>query len=233
MTMNTDTFIERLAADTYPIRRLSNPWVRAAAWFGIAAPYVALIVVMMTTRPDLSAKLTDFRYLLEQAAALSTGIVAAAAAFASIIPGYDRRIALLPLVPLSIWLASLGEGCVEAWVRDGAGGLYLTPDFVCIPAVALVGALPALTMAVMLRKGAPLMPHVSGALGGLAAAGLGNFGVRLFHHQDTSLMVLVWQMGTVFILTILCGWAGRLFLDWRQLVANVRRNLSVPKIQNP
>ena len=38
-------------------------------------------------------------------------------------------------------------------------------------------------------------------------------------------MVLVWQMGTVIMLTILCGWAGRLFLDWRPVVARVRRNL--------
>ena len=224
--MDTDRLIERLAGKADPVRRLAVPWVRTAVWFAIAVPYVALIVVMMRPRGDLSAKLSDFRFLLEQAAALSMGIAAAAAAFASIIPGYDRRIALLPLAPLSVWLASLGEGCVQAWMRDGAGGLSFTSDFVCIPAIALVGTLPALAMAVMLRKGAPLRPHVSAALGGLAAAGLGNFGLRLFHHQDASLMVLVWQMGTVFMLTMLIGSAGRLLLDWRPLVANVRRNLN-------
>ena len=224
--MDTDKLIERLAGKADPVRRLAVPWVRTAVWFAIAIPYVALIVVMMTPRGDLSAKLSDFRFLLEQAAALSTGIAAAGAAFASIIPGYDRRIALLPLAPLSVWLASLGEGCVQAFMRDGAGGLSFTLDFVCIPAIALVGALPALAMAVMLRKGAPLRPRISAALGGLAAAGLGNFGLRLFHHQDASLMVLVWQMGTVFMLTMLFGSAGRLLLDWRPLVANVRRDLN-------
>ena len=226
MALDTDRLIEQLAGKADRVRRLAVPWVRTAVWFAIAAPYVALIVVMMAPRGDLSVKLSDFRFLLEQAAALSTGIAAAAAAFASIIPGYDRRIALLPLAPLSVWLASLGEGCVQAWMRDGAGGLSFTSDFVCIPAIALVGTLPALAMAVMLRKGAPLRPHVSAALGGLAAAGLGNFGLRLFHHQDASLMVLVWQMGTVFMLTMLIGSAGRLLLDWRPLVANVRRNLN-------
>jgi hypothetical protein len=112
-------------------------------------------------------------------------------------------------------------------MRTGAGGISLTSDFVCIPTIALVGAVPALAMAVMLRKGAPLSPHISAALGGLAAAGLGNFGLRLFHHQDASLMVLVWQMGTVFMLTMLSGSAGRLFLNWRPLVANVRRSLGI------
>jgi hypothetical protein len=53
------------------------------------------------------------------------------------------------------------------------------------------------------------MPHAAVALAGLAAAGLGNFGLRLFHAQDASLMVLVWQFGSVAVLTGLAGSAGR------------------------
>jgi hypothetical protein len=75
-------------------------------------------------------------------------------------------------------------------------------------------------MAVMLRRGAPLTPKITTALGGLAAAGLGNFGLRLFHPQDSSLMVLVWQMGSVLLLTLLCGMAGRLLLRWRLMNSN-------------
>jgi len=84
---------------------------------------------------------------------------------------------------------------------------------------------PAIAMALMLRRGAPLTPHVSAALGGLAAAGLGNFGLRLFHPQDASIMVLVWQMGTVFVLTALAGWAGHLLLDWHVLLETARRRI--------
>jgi len=222
--MDTDKLIASLTENADPVQRLPSPWVRTASWFAIAVPYVSVIVIMMAPRDDLAVKFTDYRFLLEQIAALCTGIGAAVAAFQSVVPGYNRRFLLLPLVPLSVWLASLGEGCVEAWLRGGALQDF-TSDFLCIPAIALVGTLPAVTMALMLRKGAPLWPHTSAALGGLAAAGLGNFGLRLFHAQDASLMVLVWQMGTVFMLTILCGWAGRLFLDWRPMVARVRRNL--------
>jgi len=56
------------------------------------------------------------------------------------------------------------------------------------------------------------------ALGGLAAAGLGNFGLRLFHPQDSSLMVLVWQMGSVLLLSVLCGLGGRSLLRWRSTI---------------
>lgn len=222
--MDTDKLIASLTEKADPVRRLPSPWIRTALWFAIAIPYVAVIVMMMVPRDDLALKFTDLRFLLEQIAALCTAIGAAVAAFQSIIPGYNRRFLLLPLVPLSIWLASLGQGCVETWWR-GDALLSFTSDFLCIPTIALVGTLPAVAMALMLRKGAPLWPHTSAALGGLAAAGLGNFGLRLFHNQDASLMVLVWQMGTVFMLTIICGWAGRLFLDWRPVIAKVRRNL--------
>jgi hypothetical protein len=225
MAMDTDKLIGCLAEKADPVRRLPSPWVRAASWFAIAIPYVAVIVVMMAPRDDLAVKLADPRFLLEQVAALCTAVGAAVAAFQSVVPGYSRRFLLLPLVPLSVWLASLGQGCVQLWLRGSAWASF-TSDFICIPAIALVGTLPAVAMVIMLRKGAPLWPHASAALGGLAAAGLGNFGLRLFHAQDASLMVLVWQMGTVFMLTILCGWAGRLFLDWRPVIARVRRNLA-------
>jgi hypothetical protein len=225
MTMDTDKLIACLTEDADPVRRLPSPWIRTASWFAIAIPYVVVIVMMMAPRDDLALKFSDFRFLLEQVAALCTAIGAAVAAFQSIVPGYNRRFLLLPLVPLTVWLASLGEGCVQTWLRGDTLASF-TSDFICIPAIALVGTLPAAAMVLMLRKGAPLWPHASAALGGLAAAGLGNFGLRLFHAQDASLMVLVWQMGTVFMLTILCGWAGRLFLDWRPVVARVRRNLA-------
>lgn len=223
--MDTDKLIACLTEDADPVRRLPSPWIRTALWFAIAIPYVAAIVMMMAPRDDLALKASDLRFLLEQVAALCTAIGAAVAAFQSIVPGYDRRFLLLPLVPLTVWLASLGQGCVQTWLRGGALAGF-TSDFICIPAIALVGTVPAVAMVLMLRKGAPLWPHASAALGGLAAAGLGNFGLRLFHSQDASLMVLVWQMGTVFMLTILCGWAGRLFLDWRPVIARVRRNLA-------
>jgi hypothetical protein len=33
-------------------------------------------------------------------------------------------------------------------------------------------------------------------------------------------MVLVWQMGSVLLLTLLCGMAGRLLLRWRLMNSN-------------
>jgi len=224
MTVDTDKFIERLAEAVEPVQPLSRPWIRTAAWLLVAIPYVALVVLVVSPRADLLAKAVQWRYLVEQLAALTTGIAAATAAFATTIPGYDRRILFVPALPLAIWLGSLGEGCIQDWIQLGPDGLSLRPDWFCFPAIVLVGAVPAIAIAVMLRRGAPLTPHITTALGGLAAAGLGNFGLRLFHSQDASLMVLVWQVGTVFILTALAAWAGNYLLNWRSIIGTNRRS---------
>jgi len=220
--METDKLIQRLADGSEPVRPLPRPWLRMATWLALAVAYIALVVYVVSPRDDLLAKLRDLRFCIEEIAALATGIAAAVAAFASTIPGSNRRLLLLPVLPLMVWLGSLGQGCIEAWIRLGPDGLSLQPDWYCVPAIVLVGAVPAIAMAVMLRRGAPLTPHKTVALGGLAAAGFGNFGLRLFHDQDASIMVLVWQVGTVLVLTALAAWTGPRILNWQAVLAGAR-----------
>lgn len=222
--MKTEKLIQNLAETAAPVRRLAPPSTRTAIWLAIAIPYIALVVYVVSPRADLLGKFSEIPYVLEQLAALTTGIAAAAAAFASTIPGYSRKMLLLPFLPLAVWLGTLGHGCVQDWIQFGASGLTLKPDWFCFPAIVLVGAVPAIAMAVMLRRGAPLTPSITVALGGLAAAGLGNFGLRLFHAQDASLMVLVWQVGSVAVLTMAAACAGRLLLNWRSVVGLTPKN---------
>src|SRR5262249_5888915 len=162
-----------------------------------------------------------------QLAALATGITAATAAFATVIPGYDRKLVFLPALPLAIWLGSLGDGCLEDWIHLGPNGLSLRPDWFCFPAIVLVGAVPAIAMAVVLRRGAPLIAHITAAVGGLAAGGLGNFVRRLVPCQDAGLIVFVWQVGTVCILTAMAAWAGQYLLNWRSIVGTARRRVLI------
>ena len=225
--MDTEKLIQALVESAQPVRPLPRPWIRTAMWLAIAIPYIALVVYVMSPRADLVSKMSEARYLIEQFAALATGVTAAIAAFATTIPGYSRRIFLLPIMPFAAWLGALGQGCVSALIQFGPNGLSLQPDWFCLPAIVLVGAVPAVAMAFMLRRGAPLFPHVSTALGALAAAGLGNFGLRFFHPQDADLMVLVWQFGTVFVLTCFAGLAGRYLLSWSSIINAARRRSTV------
>lgn len=221
--METDRLIERLAEASGSIRPLARPWRRTAIWLAVAISYVALIVLVMAPRSDLVEKFADARFMIELLAAFATGISAAYAAFATTIPGYDRRLVLLPLLPLSIWVASLGQGCLSTLAQTGSFGPGFRIDLFCFPAIVLVGIIPAVAIAFMLRRGAPLVPYLTAALGGLAAAGIGSFGLRLFHAQDASLMILVWQFGTVMVLTCLAGVFGRYLLNWRNVLESSRR----------
>lgn len=221
--METEDLIRSLAADTKPVRPLRPPWVRVGVWLALAAPYVIAVVFMMSLRRDLPDKLSDMRFVLEQTAALATALAAALAAFELTIPGRSPRIALLPLAPFAVWLGTLGQGCLNAWFRFGPEGLSLRPDWACLPGIVLVGAIPGVVMVAMLRHGAPLHPHLATALGALAAAALANFGLRLFHYQDASMMVLVWQLGTVAVLSALAGLVGNRVLDWRRVRAHALR----------
>ena len=227
MNMDTGKLIERLGESAGPVRPIPRVWRRAAIWLALAIPYIALVVVVVSPRSDLMIKFSEWRFAIEQFAALATGVTAAVAAFAATIPGYNRKILMLPALPLALWLGSLGQGCIQTWIQFGTNGLLLRPDWFCFPATILVGIVPAAAMAIMLRRGAPLTPRITASLGGLAAAGLGNFGLLLFHPQDASLMVLVWQIGTVFVLIMLAGWSGRYLLNWSSVIEPLRRRLAI------
>ena len=159
----------------------------------------------------------DWRLILEQSAALSTGLTAAAAAFATTVPGYRRWIVLLPLVPLAIWLGDLGQWCIQDGLASGTSLRSVTAHWGCLPATIVMGAFPAATIVMMLRRGAPLTPRLTTVLAAVAASGLGNFGVRFVHAADASVVVLVWHFSAVFVLSVLSASAGRSLFNWRQL----------------
>jgi hypothetical protein len=217
--VETSGLIRHLAAGAAPVHRLPPPWLRTAMWLAISLPYVCAVVVTKPEAIDFLRKI-DARFALEQAAILTTALTAAIEAFASVIPGRHRQICLLPLAPLAVWLASLGEGCASDWLRFGADGLQVRPDWECAPAAIFIGIIPAVAMVVMLRRGAPLAPRVSVALGALAVAALGTFGLRIFHIGDVSVMVLVWHFGGLALISVLGGRIGCHVLNWRFVIAS-------------
>ena len=125
-----------------------------------------------------------------------------------------QRERFAPLPALALWLASLGEGCWQSFLQAGAQGLRIRPDFLCFPSILLVSIVPGTLILVMIRHGAPIAPVSTSALAALAAAALGATGLRLFHEQDASAMILVWQFGSVALLACLGALAGRKILPW-------------------
>ena len=217
MVHEPQQFIRRLVAQVTPVRPLPHPWIRAATWCGMSLTVLGLIVLGMPRSAGSMWTHLDQRLMLEQLAALATGVTAAAAAFATTVPGYRRWIVLFPLVPLAVWLGDLAQWCIQDDFASGSSEWSFVAHWGCLPATMLVGAFPAALMVMMLRRGAPLMPRLTTVLAAVAASGLGNFGVRFVHAADASVVVLAWHFGAVFVLSVLSASAGRSLFNWRQL----------------
>jgi hypothetical protein len=212
--MDTDGLIRSLADSVEPVTPLRRPLLRTATWIAIAGLYLAVLVVVMSPREDLARRMQEPWFLLEQTAALFTGLTAAAAAFATVVPGHPRRVLLLPLLPLSVWIGTVTLGALGEYSTSGTSVLTWQFDWACVRTILIGASVPGVAMGIMLRRGAPVTPRLSAAFGALAAAGLGNLGVCLYHPHSSYLLLLFWHCGTVLALTALAGATGAQFLRW-------------------
>jgi hypothetical protein len=212
--MNTDDLITRLARDAAPVRPMRRPWLRTTAWTVAGAVYLCALGLLLPARADLVARIADPRFLVEQVAALLTGVTAALAAFASMIPGYSRAVLLAPIACGAAWLALIGAGVAQDAQLAIPAALALQPHWACVGAVLLGAVVPAAAMAVMIRRGAPVTPRITAALAAVAAAGVGNAGTCMFHADGSSLMILLWHCGTIMVLAAAAALAGARLLRW-------------------
>jgi hypothetical protein len=222
MSRETEQIIEQLTQLLRPARPLPRPYVRAAAWLAISLGYIAVVFVLMPRDRNLLSQNAHSSFAIEQVAALITGFAAAMAALITIIPGRDRRWAILPVLPLSLWLCSLAPSCLREFSQIGLQALFMRHNLWCVPSILLFGTVPAIAMLLMLRRGAPLTPHITAALGGLAAAGVGNVGVRLVHPEDVSVMLVLWHVGGVMLLSAIASCAGRSLFNWRSITGGAK-----------
>jgi hypothetical protein len=172
-------------------------------------------MLLMTSRDDLAANTSSQRFMIQQLAAIATSVSAAAAAFVSVVPGYSRRVLLLPAAAASAWLVSIMLGVPQEWNDAGLAGLAGQREWPCVVMIVLGGALPALVLALMLRRGAPLTPRLTMALSVLAATALANVVACVSEPHPSSIAVLVWHGSTVLALLWLATGIGRSVLTWR------------------
>jgi hypothetical protein len=213
--MKTDDLIHRLTQDVKPVRPLRHPWRRALLWATASAIYLYGFVALMSPGAVWSAGLSDLRFIVEQMAAIAVGVVAAAAAVATVVPGRSHRTVVVAVAVAAAWVVIVVAGSFQDVLRMGAAGLGVRADWPCVFAIVTGAAAPAVALAMTLRRGAPLTPRMTLALVGLSAAALANVGSCLLRVHDTSLTVLVWHGATVLAAAVVSGVLGTSVLKWR------------------
>ncbi|MGX6571273.1 NrsF family protein [Cupriavidus necator] len=196
---NTRDLIDSLVADATPVRRLHRPSVRVACWLLLAALLLALVALVHGVRPDLALKLQQPVYVTNVAAAIVTGILAAAAAFIASVPGRSRRWLLLPLPSLAVWVGTIGYDCLTNWVEIGPEGMSPGETARCFATLVVVSTPLSIALTAMLRYVARLSPAPVAMCAGLAVAAMAATSLLLIHPLDASVMVLLWNLGVALL----------------------------------
>ena len=213
--MKTETLIDRLTAELTPVHRIARPETRLAWWLLISMPAIAAVVWAFGLRPDLGDRLADRAFLIEEGAALLTALVGIYAALCAGLPDQPGWKVWLPMAPMVLWIGVLGQQCLDVFLRLGPEGLQVTSDAMCLPAIALGGLVPAIAIVVMLRRGGKFRTTHACLCGALGAAALGAVALRLYHTEDAAIMVIVWQLGSVALFSLIAGVIGRMLVDNR------------------
>jgi hypothetical protein len=215
--MKTDDLIERLGREATVVTPLPAPGVRTAVWLVWGVIYLVAVAAMIFTAMSPGGAVLTPLYLLQQGAALVTGITAARAAFVSVVPGASNRARLLPAISGAVWVASLLWGGLLDVRTSGTLGISGQTDWPCVISMTIGGAVLGAPMLVMLRRGAPLTPRATAFLGGLAALSLANIEACLTRPHAFAMTVLLWHGVTVAIAAAVFVWIGRRCLRWPAL----------------
>lgn len=212
---DTNSLIDQLAKRAKPVHAIASPMRRTLAWTAAAVVLVALAAYSMGLHPGLSTQMAHAPKLVEWISSILTGLLAAYAVFQISVPGRSPSWAWLPSLPLTVWLASIGWGCLQDFGTMGmAAFAYESHSGECARAIAAISIPLGITLLVMVRHAGAIQPAPTAMLATLSAAALASAGVSLVHAGETSLMVLLWHGGMVGLLCLACLLSGKRLFSW-------------------
>ena len=212
--ITTPDLINLLASNVPRVRRLRPPLTRAAGWLLFAALILALLAVSQGVRPDFSQRLQDSTFVIGLTASLLTGISGAIAAFMVSLPDRSRLWSVLPVPSLIVWLSTIGYQCMTHWVTLDPHAIRLGEAARCFATLVLTSLPLSLAMLVMLRYAASLLPVTVTLTGSLAVAAITATALSLFHSQDATVMILMWNLGVAGLIVGIGVVLARKMFSW-------------------
>lgn len=217
--MKTDTLINQLATDLPVVQPLKPPLWRASVWVSGSVVYLVALVLLVS-RVSVAEGGTSSALFVSQLLGLVAGSAAAVAAFATVVPGYSRKILIWPAVAIGLWLAVFVLGATSGAPGDGIA--ESTHEWVCVGMIVLGGMPMVAVLWVMLRRGAPMSPGLTGLLGALAAGLFANFSACISLPHQSFLVALSWHGGALLLLALIGVVGARLVLRWNTPIEDSR-----------
>lgn len=212
---DTSTLINQLSARAIPVRRLASPLRRTLIWLLFAAVVVAVVTATFGLRKGLLQSMSQGPMALEWISSVLTGVLAAYAVFQVSVPGRSRSWAWLPVPSLLLWVSGLGWGCAADFVRMGSEAFaFEGASWECAKAITFISIPLGLVLLLMVRHAGVVRPAPTAMLAALSAAAFSAAGVSLFHPGESALMVLLWHVGAVLVLSLLCWLFGQRLFGW-------------------
>jgi hypothetical protein len=206
-----DGVIERLTGDLRPVRGLAHPGLRAAAWIGLCALYVAGAAVLRGLRVDLADKAGDLHFLFEVGLMALTGLSAALASFWLAVPDARGRRGL-SAGPLALFAAFLLWSALRV-VTEGVSleGLRIND---CLQEGVIMGFVPAFALVLFSRRGATTHPVLLSVMNALAVAGFGYVGLRVTCAADAVEHATIFHLAPFMLADMLLALAARRLYRW-------------------
>lgn len=209
---DTQALISQLTSRAQPVRRLASPLRRALLWAALASVVIALVTASYGLQAGF---LSSAPKAIEWIGSVLTALLAAYAVFQISVPGRSPSWAWLPVPPMLLWLGGLGWGCASEFFQVGNAALvFQAASWECARAITLISVPLGLILLLMVRHAGVVRPAPTAMLAALSAAAMAAAGVSLFHAGESALMVLVWHLGAVALLSLLCGLFGRHLFAW-------------------
>ena len=213
--MKTDDLITLLASDPAPAPAAS---LGLRAGIGLLAGLAVTLVLffwLLGPRYALFRAESDPVVAAKPVLPLVLGLLAVVLTLRSVRPGAPlgrtrRAIWLVPAAGAALFLWSFVTTPEQARLRDFLG--HSIP--VCLPFIVVLSVPLYAGFLAALRSGAATRPVLSGALAGLAAAGIATTVYSMFCNEDSPLFYATWYSAGILIATGLGAAAGARLLRW-------------------
>jgi hypothetical protein len=212
--MKTDDLIAAISADA----KSARPPITSVVWLAAAAGVIAAGVLffwLLHPRPNIAEAVTEPSFLYKWVLTLTLLASALVLMLQLARPQpLSRNGLLLLLAPVGVLALGVGYELLSLPSSDWMPTVMGTSATACMMFIPMLSALPLAVLLLALRQGAPSRPALTGAVAGMAAAGIGATFYASHCTNDSPLFMAAWYVLGTAIMAIAGAFLGARLLRW-------------------